>query len=83
MSRLQALLVDAKRGLAAWEKIPAVKLPGIAAQCGPEELAEIDARIAALQAELLTVEEWDGDTRVDIHLAIELFTELKRLAAGR
>jgi hypothetical protein len=33
-------------------------------------------RIAALNAELASVEEWDGDTQDDIYLAISRFSRL-------
>jgi len=79
MSRLQALLVEAKKGLEPWQRIPAAAIPLIAARCGAAEFAEIHERIAALKAELAETETWDGDTRDDIHRAIAFFTSL---AAG-
>jgi len=79
MSRLQNLLLQAKEGLQPWERIPGTKLPAIAAQCGVAELAEIRARIGALQQELATVEDWDGDTQDDIHLTINFFSKLADL----
>jgi len=79
MSRLQNLLLQAKEGLQPWERIPGAKLPVIAAQCGVAELAEIRARIGALQQELSTVEDWDGDTQDDIHLTIAFFCKLADL----
>ena len=82
MSRLQDLLLDAKRGLEPWEPIPREAWPRIAAACGAEERAEIAARIAELRRELETVEAWDGDTRDDIWRAIEFFEALRRLSGG-
>ena len=76
MSELQRLLVAAKQGLEPWEKIPPAKWAAIAAQCGAAEIHEIHVRIAALKAELETVENWNGDTQDDIHQAMAFFTEL-------
>ncbi len=39
-------------------------------------------RIARLKAELETTEDWDGDTRDDIHAAIYRFSQLLRGTAG-
>lgn len=80
MSKLSALIADAKAGLSAWERIPEGRWNAIAGHCGAPEVAEIKARIAALKAELATVEEWDGDTQDDIHLAISSFSRLLLLA---
>jgi len=41
MSRLQELLLEAKRGLKPWERIPPTKMQGIATQCGQAEIADI------------------------------------------
>ena len=79
MSHLQNLLLQAKEGLQPWERIPDAKLPIIVAQCGVAELAEIHARIDSLREELATIEEWDGDTQDDIHLAISFFSKLADL----
>jgi hypothetical protein len=79
MSHLQNLLLQAKEGLQPWERIPDAKLPIIVAQCGVAELAEIRARIDSLREELATIEEWDGDTQDDIHLAISFFSKLADL----
>jgi hypothetical protein len=80
VSRLQQLLVTAKAGIEPWEPIPRSAWPAIAAQCGPAERDEIDARIAALRAEREAVEDWDGDTRGDIWFAIRFFEQLRLLA---
>ncbi len=82
MSRLQDLLVSAKRGLEPWEPIPRTSWPAIAAACGAPEREEIAERLAALHRELATVEEWDGDTQDDIRRAIEFFEELLVLSRG-
>ncbi len=82
MSKLQELLVSAKRGLEPWEPIPRTAWPAIAAACGEPEREEIAGRLAALHQELATVEEWDGDTRDDIRRAIVLFEELLVLSRG-
>ncbi|KQV59492.1 hypothetical protein ASE26_27400 [Duganella sp. Root198D2] len=76
MSRLQNLLLEAKAGLEPRERISSSKLSTIAMLCGTSELAEIQDRINALRIELTTVEDWDGDTQDDIHLAIEFFNKL-------
>ncbi|HAO74386.1 hypothetical protein HRF68_15595 [Pseudomonas stutzeri] len=76
MSNLQNLIMKAKNGLSIQQRIPDTKWKEIAAQCGPSEIAEIEQRIQALQAELETVEDWDGDTQDDINLAIFQFKNL-------
>lgn len=83
MSNLQKLIENAKSGLSVQEKISAEDWQAIAKQCGAPEIAEIEQRIARLRAELETVEEWDGDTQDDIHLAISRFTQLLRFAKAR
>ncbi|MCP1509937.1 hypothetical protein J2Y83_000064 [Pseudomonas marginalis] len=83
MSNLQKLIENAKSGLSVQEKISAEDWQAISKQCGAPEIAEIEQRIARLRAELETVEEWDGDTQDDIHLAISRFTQLLRSAKAR
>ncbi|WP_338514075.1 hypothetical protein VRC24_00860 [Pseudomonas poae] len=83
MSNLQKLMENAKSGLSVQEKISDEDWHAIAKQCGASEIAEIEQRIARLRAELETVEEWDGDTQDDIHLAISRFTQLIRSAKAR
>lgn len=83
MSNLQKLIENAKLGLSVQEKISNEDWQAIAKQCGASEIAEIEQRIARLRAELETVEEWDGDTQDDIHLAISRFTQLLRSAKAR
>lgn len=83
MSNLQKLIENAKSGLSVQEKISDEDWQAIAKQCGAPEIAEIEQRIARLRAELETVEEWDGDTQDDIHLAISRFTQLLRSAKAR
>ncbi|QZP20378.1 MULTISPECIES: hypothetical protein [Pseudomonas] len=80
MSNLQKLIADARSGLSVQEKISDDRWQAIAQQCGAPEIEEIEHRIAKLRAELETVEEWDGDTRDDIHLAISSFSRLLRSA---
>jgi len=82
MSNLQSILLAAKTGLSPWQRIPEAKWQEIAAQCGAEEVQEIHARVASLKAELLTIEEWDGDTQDDINLSIAFFNGLLQLANG-
>lgn len=81
MSKLSALIAQASAGLSVQQSIPAEKWAAIAQQCGDEEVAEIRDRIDALKVELLTVEEWDGDTQDEIHLAIAHFTRMLELAS--
>lgn len=76
MSRLSSLINDANAGLSLQERIAEAKWDAIAENCGATEVAEIKTRITALKAELATVDEWDGDTRDDIHLAISRFSRL-------
>ncbi|KIQ12027.1 hypothetical protein YA0729_10350 [Pseudomonas simiae] len=83
MSNLQKLIENAKSGLSVQEKISDEDWQAIAKQCGASEIAEIEQRIARLRAELETIEEWDGDTQDDIHLAISRFTQLLRSAKAR
>ena len=82
MSSLQSILLEAKEGLSPWERLPATRCRQIAVQCGPEEICEIHDRIASLKAELLTVEDWDGDTQDDINMAIAFFNGLLQFCDG-
>ena len=82
MSKLQQILVRAKADLAPWESIPRDRWERIAAECGPDEVTEIHTRMGALRSELNAVESWDGDTRDDIHRALELFAGLLALKQG-
>lgn len=79
MSKLSVLINDAKAGLSIQQHIPDARWDAIAEQCGQVEIAEIEARIASLKAELATVEEWDGETQDDIHFAIYRFSRLLKL----
>ncbi|RMV29375.1 hypothetical protein ALP12_200158 [Pseudomonas savastanoi pv. phaseolicola] len=83
MSNLRTLIVNARFGLSVQEKISDEGWQAIARQCGAPEFEEIEQRITRLRAELETVEEWDGDTQDDIHLAISSFTRLLRSAKAR
>jgi len=76
MSRLQLLLREASAGLPPWQNIPQSKWADIARQCSDAEAEEIRARIASLETELLETEEWDGDTRDDIHEMIWMFNNI-------
>lgn len=82
MSKLQDILLEAKRGLAPWQKIPESQWPQIASRCREAELAEIDDRLSRLEHELATVEDWDGDTRDDIYSTISMFRALSVPATG-
>lgn len=80
MSKLQEILVEAKKGLSPWEPIPESKWVDIASQCGAEEIAELIERISSLDIELKEVESWDGDTQDDIHKTKIFFSNLIELA---
>lgn len=81
MSKLSALIAQAKAGLSIQESIPEARWAAIAKQCGGDEIAEIRARIEALKTELASVEEWDGDTQDEINMAIFRFSQLLNLAS--
>lgn len=81
MSELQSILMTAKEGLALGQSIPQSRWAAIAAQCGKNEIVEIHQRISKLQMELETIEDWDGDTQDDIHIAIDFFTRLAAMCA--
>ena len=80
MSKLTALIHQAKAGLSVQQNIPQERWEAIAQQCAEEEIAEIRARIASLKAAREAVEDWDGDTRDDLYFAIANFTRLLELA---
>ncbi len=82
MSNLQKLILEARNGLSLQERIPDKKWEEVAACCGPAEIAEIGLRIRSLEAELESVEEWDGDTQADINLAIHTFRKLLEAATA-
>lgn len=82
MSKLSAMIAQASVGLSVQQRISDEKWTAIARQCGDEEVAEICGRIDALRAELSTVEDWDGDTQDEIHLAIAQFTRMLELASN-
>lgn len=82
MSRLSTLIAQAREGLSFAESTPQDRWEAIAFQCGLEEIAEIEHRIAALRRELREVEEWDGDTQDDINIAIYQFSQLLKRAVG-
>jgi hypothetical protein len=80
MSKLTALIAQAKAGLSVQQNISEARWEAIAQQCAEEEIAEIRARIASLKAAREAVEDWDGDTRDDLYFAIANFTRLLELA---
>lgn len=82
MSNLSALIAEAREGLSLQERIPDAKWMAVAKQCGHEEVADIQKRIASLKTELVSVEDWDGDTQDEINVAIFQFSNLLRLASG-
>jgi len=82
MSTLSTLIAQASEGLCIQQNIPLERWEAIASQCGPAEIAEIEERIAALIAELGTIEEWDGETLDDINIAIYRFSQLLKLSTG-
>lgn len=80
MSKLTALIVEARTGLSVQESIPDASWKAVAKQCQKEEIADIRGRIEALKSELASIEEWDGDTQDDINVAISEFSYLLKLA---
>lgn len=80
MSKLSTLIDNARAGLSIQQSIPGARWDAIAKHCGTQEIEEIKARIIALKEKLATVEEWDGDTQDDIHVAISRFSHLLELA---
>jgi hypothetical protein len=82
MSDLQNSLVTAKSGLTLWERIPPSRWAQIASSCGPAEIAELRERIAKLEVELQSIEEWDGDTQDDIHRTIDFLREIIAMIGG-
>jgi hypothetical protein len=56
VSKLTALLVEARTGLSVQESIPDASWEAIAKQCQKEEIADIKGRVDALEAELASVE---------------------------
>ncbi|MDG9782610.1 hypothetical protein [Metapseudomonas otitidis] len=83
MSRLTHLIEAARGDLPPWVSTPAERWDAIASECGADEVLEIEQRLYALRLELDAVEDWDGDTRDDIHKAIEQFSRLLQLALLR
>lgn len=79
MSKLSALIDEARTGLSIQQTIPAAQWDAIAKHCGDSEVEEIKERIDALRTELANVEEWDGDTQDDINIAISKFSRLLAL----
>jgi hypothetical protein len=79
MSKLQDILLEAKQGLSPGERISERIWPAMAAQCGAAELEDIGKRVAHLEKEMATVDEWDGDTRDDTWRAIDMFRALADL----
>lgn len=80
MSKLTALIAEAKAGLSVQQNIPQAAWEAIALQCDEAEIVEIKTRIASLTAAREAVEEWDGDTLDDYYFAIANFTRLLELA---
>lgn len=79
MSKLAALIDEARIGLSIQQTIPTAQWDAIAKHCGDREVEEIKKRIDALRTELANVEEWDGDTQDDINIAISKFSRLLAL----
>ncbi|WP_039784813.1 hypothetical protein [Herbaspirillum huttiense] len=79
MSKLSALIDEARIGLSIQQAIPPAQWDAIAKRCGDREVEEIKERIDALRAELANVEEWDGDTQDEINIAISRFSRLLAL----
>ena len=82
MSKLQEILVEAKKGLNPWDSIPESAWKGIAAQCKDAEVEELKERILALEKELQEVPSWDGDTQDDIYKVKSFFNNLIELSGN-
>ncbi len=82
MSKLSALIAEARTGLSIQESISEASWEAIAIRCRDEEIADIGGRIEALKLELASVEEWDGDAQDEINVAISKFSYLLKLASA-
>lgn len=76
MKRFQQLIVEAKAGRAAWEPLPAERIPLVARQLTASDIADVVGALDELAREKSEAPEWDGDTRDDIARAQELFARI-------
>jgi hypothetical protein len=73
MRKLQKILHTERKDVSPYSQLSAESISRIAAQCGRDEVADAHILIKQLQAERVTVPDWDGDTEDDIWRAIALF----------
>ena len=73
----------AKLGLGRWDTLPESEWSLIAAECGPDELAEIRQRLTDLEQTEGDVPAWDGDSQDDVARAREMLTAILKLFADR
>lgn len=69
-------IITAVRGdlnLADWGNVPESSWPTIAQQCGPDEIADIERRLAELEIARSESNDWDGDDADAIWHAEQLF----------
>lgn len=73
MRKLQKLINTESEEFTPYSRLSAESISRIAAQCGRDEVADAHILLKQLQAERVTVPDWDGDTVDDIWRAIALF----------
>lgn len=73
MRKLQKLINTEREEFTPYSRLSAESISRIAAQCGRDEVADAHILLKQLQAERVTVPDWDGDTVDDIWRAIGLF----------
>jgi hypothetical protein len=73
MRKLQKLINTEREEFTPYSRLSAESISRIAAQCGRDEVADAHILLKQLQAERVTVPDWDGDTVDDIWRAIALF----------
>ena len=73
MRKLQKILHTERKDVSPYSQLSAESISRIAALCGRDEVADAHILIKQLQAERVTVPDWDGDTEDDIWRAIALF----------
>lgn len=73
MRKLQKLINTEREEFTPYSRLSVESISRIAAQCGRDEVADAHILLKQLQAERVTVPDWDGDTVDDIWRAIALF----------
>ncbi|MEG2041448.1 MAG: hypothetical protein RR068_10110 [Hafnia sp.] len=62
MRKLQKLINTEREEFTPYSRLSAESISRIAAQCGRDEVADAHILLKQLQAERVTVPDWDGDT---------------------